>query len=89
MFAFAKGENKDKVMGLQEGYLQEDSSGATLRETNSPARAETRDRITLDTRSERTMVSRTYGDTSTNSNTQTIATNTRRRQDRIWRTPWD
>jgi len=89
MFAFAKGENKDKAMGVQEDYLQKDRSGATLRETNNPTRAETRDKITINTTIERKMVSRTYGDTSTNSKTQTIATNTKRKQDRIWRTPWD
>jgi hypothetical protein len=89
MFAFAKGENKKKAMGLQEDYLQQDRSAATLRETNNPTRAETRDTITMDTRTERKLVSRKYGDTSTSTNTQTVVTNTKRKQDRIWRTPWE
>lgn len=89
MFAFANGPKSDKMMGLQDNVLQQDHSSATLRETNNPRRAQSRETVRSDTRFDREFVSRRYGDTSTNTNTQTIVTNTRREQDRRWRTPWD
>jgi hypothetical protein len=88
LFAFAKG--KDKAMGLQtESYLQEGNTSATLFRTDNTAQAETRDVVTFNTHTEREIVSKTYGDTTTNTNTQIVATDTQRDTNRIWRTPWD
>jgi hypothetical protein len=90
LFAFAKGENQDKSMGIQsQDSIQEASTTATLRRTDNTGQAESRDVVTFNTHSERELVWKTYGDTSTNTNSQTVATDTQRDTDRIWRTPWN
>jgi Flp pilus assembly protein TadG len=87
LFAFSP--QKIKSMGLQEGYLQQDQTAATLDRTDNTARAETKDIINIKAHSHRRLVSKTYGDTTTNTNSQTVATDSERKQGRIWRTPWD
>jgi len=90
LFAFAKGANTDKAMGLQsDTFVQTDSTRATTRRTDTTAQAETLDTITMDTHNERRMVSKTIGDTTTNTNTQTVVTDMQRDTNRRWRTPWD
>ncbi len=88
MFAFSKEINKN--MGLQvTGNLQEDSTVASSIKTEDEHRAQNLDDVQMNTHSERKIVTKTYGDTTTNTNIGTVASDTQRRQNYIWRTPWD
>ncbi len=87
LFAFAPGASK--ATGLQSDSLQEIRKEGTLSKSENLKEIETRDNINLKARTTQSLVWKKLGDTSTNMESQTITTETERKHDRIWKTPWD
>jgi len=88
IFAFApKGK---KNMGLQEGYTQRTSIENRLDKKETTADITTTDSFDWQTQTERSIVHKAYGDTSTNTNTTNIVTSAPANKTRTqnWLTKW-
>jgi hypothetical protein len=90
LFSFAKGELGDRSMGLQMAEtLQEIHTEASVRRTDTPARAQTRDVISMETTNQRRFVTKRMGSTDRSTVEEISDTPVERTINRRWRTPWD
>lgn len=88
IFAFAPPEQK--YMGLQQGYTQRTSTQNRLDKKETTADITTTDNFDWQTQVERSIVRKTYGDTSTNTSTTNIVTSApeNKTRTRNWQTEW-
>lgn len=87
IFAFAKGERK---MGIQDDYTQTVTQGNKLDKKETTADIATTDTLDWQTQTKRTLVNKTYGETSTSTNKTDIVTSVPANKKRTssWQTPW-
>jgi len=87
IFAFAKEERK---MGIQDDYIQTVTQANKLDKKETTADITTTDTLDWQTQSKRTLINKTFGETSTSTNKTDIVTSVPANPKRTssWQTPW-